>query len=43
MTLQRMDALASERLEALLTELETEMADIKDSQIISGDNMRFTE
>ena len=43
MTVERMSELPGEKLEAILSQLETEMAEIKDSQIISGDNMRFTE
>lgn len=43
MTIERMSELPGEKLEAILSELEKEMAEIKESQIISGDNLRFTE
>lgn len=43
MTVGRMSELPGEKLEALLSELEADMEELKTSQIISGDNMRFTE
>lgn len=43
MTVGRMSELPGERLEAILSELEADMEELKTSQIISGDNMRFTE
>lgn len=43
MTVGRMSELPGEKLEAILSELEDDMEELKTSQIISGDNMRFTE